>query len=89
MLVRAVKCKQCGDIIPSRANYDYNTCKCGSLSVDGGIYLKDLDTYGISRIIGAFQQEHILEIELNITPEIFYNDWNKQVNEYKTLNTYI
>lgn len=34
-------CTLCNDIIISRNKHDYNVCKCGNLSVDGGSwYLK-------------------------------------------------
>lgn len=31
------KCKLCGDIIESFHHYDFVTCKCGEISVDGGL----------------------------------------------------
>lgn len=35
------KCKLCGDIVESVAVHDFTTCKCGNLSVDGGLmYIK-------------------------------------------------
>jgi hypothetical protein len=34
------KCKLCNDIIESFHQYDYVTCKCGEISVDGGESLK-------------------------------------------------
>lgn len=38
-----VKCKSCGDIIESKTTHDFKTCKCGKVSVDGGLeYLKRL-----------------------------------------------
>ena len=33
-----VRCKLCNDIIESRHTHDFNTCKCGNISVDGGKY---------------------------------------------------
>lgn len=36
ILVNAVKCKGCGDIIESKHRHDYVTCSCGMVSVDGG-----------------------------------------------------
>ncbi|MBR1851580.1 MAG: hypothetical protein IJ794_00175 [Lachnospiraceae bacterium] len=30
------KCLICGDIIESMSHYDFKTCSCGNLSVDGG-----------------------------------------------------
>ena len=35
------QCLLCGDIIESKSVHDFQTCKCGKLSVDGGKdYLK-------------------------------------------------
>ncbi len=31
-----IKCKFCGDIIESKHRHDFETCKCGRVSVDGG-----------------------------------------------------
>ena len=30
------KCRLCGDIIESRNRHDFQMCKCGAISVDGG-----------------------------------------------------
>lgn len=35
--VNKVKCKICGDIIESKFRHDFKTCKCGKVSVDGGL----------------------------------------------------
>lgn len=31
------KCKLCGDILESFHRYDYVACKCGEISIDGGL----------------------------------------------------
>lgn len=36
IIVNKIKCKKCGDIIESTGRHDFNTCKCGAVSVDGG-----------------------------------------------------
>lgn len=37
------RCKKCGDILESLYRRDFRTCKCGSISIDGGFdYLKRL-----------------------------------------------
>ena len=36
ILRNAVKCNRCGEIIESRFTHDFQTCKCGAVSVDGG-----------------------------------------------------
>jgi hypothetical protein len=36
-----VKCLLCEDVIQSQYRHDFVTCKCGNLSVDGGVsYLR-------------------------------------------------
>lgn len=32
-----IRCKQCGNIIESKSVNDFQTCKCGAVSVDGGL----------------------------------------------------
>lgn len=36
ILVNAIKCKQCGEIIESTEQHQYVSCKCGACAVDGG-----------------------------------------------------
>lgn len=31
-----VKCVKCLDVIESKSRYDFKTCKCGAISIDGG-----------------------------------------------------
>lgn len=42
MIIRnSARCKKCQEEVISRHRYDFVTCKCGALSVDGGLaYLK-------------------------------------------------
>ena len=32
-----IKCKFCNDIIESKYRHDFKYCKCGSVTVDGGL----------------------------------------------------
>lgn len=36
IVVNKIRCNKCGDIIESKSVYDFVTCKCGAVSVDGG-----------------------------------------------------
>jgi Zn finger protein HypA/HybF involved in hydrogenase expression len=36
LLINAIQCKTCGVLIESVHRHDYQTCPCGSVSVDGG-----------------------------------------------------
>lgn len=39
--VNAARCKLCHDTIHSYHRHDFRTCKCGAISVDGGLdYLR-------------------------------------------------
>lgn len=43
ILKNEVKCNYCKDVIQSNDTYDFKTCSCGKVSVDGGYdYLKRL-----------------------------------------------
>jgi predicted RNA-binding Zn-ribbon protein involved in translation (DUF1610 family) len=33
----AIRCKSCGDEIESRHVHDFRSCKCGKVSIDGGL----------------------------------------------------
>lgn len=36
IIANRIKCNHCGQIIESKSDHDYKTCKCGKVSVDGG-----------------------------------------------------
>ena len=36
ILINKIKCRKCGDVIESKSVHDFKSCKCGSVSVDGG-----------------------------------------------------
>lgn len=41
ILQNEIECKKCGDRIFSANRHDFKTCKCGAVSVDGGMsYLR-------------------------------------------------
>lgn len=70
--VNAAECKNCGDILFSRALHDFRTCTCGKTSVDGGLeYFKvsgvDCETY---------------KLKIVQTKQELYDDWNKSENKY-------
>lgn len=59
------QCLLCGETIESKHRHDYVTCKCGNLSVDGGIdYLKrsivnGMDSYKELSINNNDQNENL------------------------------
>ncbi len=41
ILHNRARCKKCADVVESKHRWDYVTCKCGAIAVDGGRnYLK-------------------------------------------------
>lgn len=36
ILKNAICCNKCGEVIESKSEHDYVTCKCGACAVDGG-----------------------------------------------------
>lgn len=72
--VMAVKCRNCGDIIYSRARHDFRTCECGDCFVDGGFeYFK----YGWSG-----RKPIRKRINLPVERNVLYDDWNTGTNKY-------
>lgn len=45
LIRNAIQCRQCGDVIESRSVHDRVACRCGQVSVDGGL-LYARRTYG-------------------------------------------
>ena len=74
-MVAGVMCKQCGDLVFSRARHDYRKCTCGSIAVDGG--------FDYMRIIG--EEENVGQIntfEIKQTKKELFADWNSGKNKY-------
>lgn len=80
MLVKGIKCNNCGDIIYSRAEHDFHWCSCEKCAIDGGF-----DYY---RIIGNKEDWEMIEVEILTDKDheeaikILYNDWNLGKNKY-------
>lgn len=83
MKVEIYKCPHCKEEIYSRANHDYKYCKCESLAVDGGH--EDDDVWKAFRIIGEIEAETRI-VEIEITEENLYKDWNYDKNDYGVYN---
>lgn len=67
MIVTAVQCKLCKDIIFSRARHDFRECSCGKTFVDGGFeYLR----------YGGEAEEEVKKVEVATTKQELYDDWN-------------
>jgi len=84
MKVRAFKCQSCIQTIYSRAQYDFISCKCGDISIDGGqnhIYRILWDDKKTER-----PEEVELDLGDKVTSAVLYQDWNKREDLYGRIN---
>ncbi len=80
MQVYAIQCPKCRDIIFSRAHYDCHHCTCGACMIDGGF---EYSRVGFSLDVGEPLR---VELEVNLTKQELYSDWNKRINKHGTLS---
>lgn len=78
MKIFAIKCLGCKDTIYSRARHDWHQCSCGKTFIDGGF---DYARIGWDEEIGYEQAE----LELDVTKEELYEDWNECIDKYGTI----
>lgn len=72
--VNAVICPKCNQIIYSRYRYDYRSCKCGEIAIDGGFdYLKIVFKNNFPRIVKKI---------VRATEEELYVDWKDGKNKF-------
>lgn len=84
MKVNAILCPSCQHYIYSVTNHDYHYCKCGLVSVDGGIgeYMR----FGWDTTLSP---QDIIRVVLDIpqTRTELYNDWNHSVKNPRKFGT--
>jgi len=75
LVVKAVECNKCGDVVYSRARHDFRSCSCGHVSVDGG--------FDYFKVVGNEHDFNIITVELyGVTVHDLYEDWNNERDEY-------
>jgi hypothetical protein len=74
MTITGIKCANCGDIVYSRARHDFRWCSCESCAIDGG----QRDYF---KVTGNVNEYKFVDLELNVTLEKLYNDWNKSIDK--------
>ena len=78
MIVNAIQCHQCGDIIFSRARHDFRGCTCGTVAIDGGFdYTKT--TYNPEVVKDGVK---LFKLEIEQTKPQLWDDWNSGNNQY-------
>jgi len=81
MKVNAIICSKCDTIIYSRAIHDFRTCKCESISIDGG--------FDYIRVLWDDKKVSIpkqIQLDVLATKEELYNDWNSRKDIYGMVN---
>ena len=71
LIIPAIRCLKCGDLIFSRAQHDCRSCSCGLCNIDGGFhYLK---------ICGPHDQFQFFQLTMHeeITKQTLFDDWMK------------
>lgn len=79
--VNCIQCPNCKDIIYSRAHYDFHTCSCKGIFIDGG--------FEYTRIGGKYCNDIQLFTKFiqDATRQILYNDWNNRKDKYGIIHT--
>ena len=75
MLIKAVECKECEDIVYSRTEDDFRECSCGSIGVSGGVrYFK----FSVQSPTGY----EVKKINVKTTLDNLYEDWYDMKDEF-------
>jgi hypothetical protein len=75
LLIKAVECKECTDIVYSRTEDDFRECSCGSVGVSGGVkYFKFS-----ARPAADYE---IKKINVKTTLDNLYEDWYNMRDEF-------
>lgn len=70
VMVNAIKCPKCQDVIYSRAHHDFHSCTCQSITVDGGF------EYVHYSWDPQMKRPKIFKKRIYATKQELYNDWN-------------
>jgi hypothetical protein len=90
MVINAIKCSYCGDIIFSRVRHDFRPCSCGRCFIDGGSFIVG----GYLRYGGKFESIKldlnkyypklisITSDDKNLIAEWMGRDWDSRTDKY-------
>lgn len=76
--VSAIKCPKCGDTIFSRAHHNFYYCSCGGCFIGCLISRK----CALGRWDPKYFAPKSFDIEIKVTKEELYEDWNSSINKY-------
>ena len=78
MILNAVKCSKCKDIIFNRTSHDSHYCKCRLTYISGSpdLYIQ----------WSTSQSPLEIRLELDITQQQLFDDWNLRTDKYGSLS---
>jgi len=76
MKISAIKCRECGDIVYSRARPDFRWCSCKACAIEGG--------FDYTKITADPKQKlpEVIEIEVKTTKNKLFKDWNGKKEKF-------
>jgi len=81
MKINAARCSTCKATIYSRTRHDMRGCLCDRkegdthIAIDGGFdYIK--------MSFGSYAEYDMIELEIDATKEMLYEDWNHSIDKY-------
>lgn len=75
MQIDAIRCLNCGTILFSRTRHDFRSCGCSAGTfIDGG--------QDYCRVGGDFSKIRGLTLEVEVTQEELYRDWNTNTDKF-------
>lgn len=75
LLVKAVECGECKNIVYSRTEDDVRECSCGRVSVSGGLQYFNYEAHPDTT-------HEIKKIEVRANPTALYDDWYTSTDQY-------
>ena len=97
MVVKAIYCKECGQILYSLAQHHYNSCKCGNVAIDGmgeRISFADKNRFVNLQLDGEFMLHNLMQnacarngrLEIDLGTFKIHEQSNEKFYKYLVLN---
>jgi len=80
MVLTAILCKHCGDIVYSRTRHDMRFCSCGRVAIDGGREYAKIT-------FENFEDFEQYVLDLNISQDTLAKDWNLNLDNYGIIHS--
>lgn len=78
MVITGIKCKNCGEIIFSRASHDMRFCSCKTVAVDGG---QATECFNVT-FTKSPEDFVMVKFNSSLTKQQLYDDYNNRIDKY-------